>query len=54
MRGGGEPDMHKVAALRKELADNLDVYEYILTKQPFIGGDVIHWFLFRIKLICMI
>ncbi len=42
MRGGGEPDMNKVAALRKELADNLDVYEYILTKQPFIGGDVIH------------
>ncbi len=40
MRGGGEPDMNKVASLRKELSDNLDVYEHILTKQPYIGGQV--------------
>lgn len=37
---GGEPDMAKVAALRKELSDNLDVYEHILSKQSYIGGDV--------------
>ncbi len=37
---GGEPDMAKVAVLRKELSDNLGVYEEILSKQPYIGGQV--------------
>ncbi len=45
---GGEPDMAKVAALRKELGENLDVYEYILSKQPYIGGEVKFLFLDRI------
>ncbi|CAF1556123.1 unnamed protein product [Rotaria sp. Silwood1] len=36
---GGEPDMNKVAQLRSELAENLDVYEKILTKQSYIGGE---------------
>ncbi len=48
---GGEPDMSKVAALRKELGDNLDVYEYILSKQSFIGGEVRHEFMYRIEFI---
>ncbi len=42
---GGEPDMAKVAVLRKELGDNLDVYEYILSKQSYIGGEVRHSFI---------
>ncbi|CAF1008444.1 unnamed protein product [Rotaria sordida] len=36
---GGEPDMAKVAQLRKELSENLDVYEQILSKQSYIGGE---------------
>jgi len=43
---GGEPDMAKVATLKKELADNLDVYEYILSRQSFIGGEVKYRFFF--------
>jgi len=45
---GGEPDMVKVAAIRKELSDNLDVYEHILSKQPYIGGQVKALFLYDI------
>jgi hypothetical protein len=45
---GGEPDMAKVAALREELAENLDVYEYILSKQSYIGGEVKALFLYGI------
>ncbi len=37
---GGEPDMNKVATLRKEFAENLNIYEQILSKQPYIGGEV--------------
>ncbi len=48
MRGGGEPDMTKVTALRKKLSDNLDVYEQILSKQPYIGGQVQALFLYDI------
>ncbi|CAF3110096.1 unnamed protein product [Rotaria socialis] len=36
---GGEPDMNKVAELRRDLAENLDVYEKILSKQPYLGGN---------------
>ncbi len=50
---GGEADMSKVAALRKELSDNLDVYEYILSKQSFIGGEVRHGFMYRIEFISL-
>jgi len=48
---GGEPDMAKVAVLRKELGDNLDVYEYILSKQSYIGGEVRYSFIDRILFI---
>lgn len=37
---GGEPDMEKVANARRTLGENLDVYEKILSKQQFIGGEV--------------
>lgn len=37
---GGEPDMSRVAELRKELAANLDVYNHVLSKQQYIGGNV--------------
>ncbi|CAF2778973.1 unnamed protein product [Rotaria sp. Silwood2] len=36
---GGEPDMAKVTQLRRDLSENLDVYEKILSKQPYIGGQ---------------
>ncbi|CAF3308005.1 unnamed protein product [Rotaria sp. Silwood2] len=36
---GGEPDMNKVAGLRRSLAENLDVYEKMLSSQPYLGGN---------------
>jgi hypothetical protein len=48
---GGEPDMAKVATLRKELGENLDVYEHILSKQSYIGGEVRHRFMDEIEFI---
>jgi hypothetical protein len=33
--------MANVANLRKELSGNLDIYEQILSKQPYLGGQVI-------------
>ncbi|CAF5021494.1 unnamed protein product [Rotaria sp. Silwood1] len=36
---GGEPDMNKVAELRRDLAENLDVYENILSSQSYLGGN---------------
>jgi glutathione S-transferase len=40
MKGQGEPDEAKVAAFRTQLNTNLDVYEKILSKQPYLAGDV--------------
>jgi len=40
MRGTGEPDEVKVASLKQQLNTNLDVYEKILTKQPYLAGEV--------------
>ena len=37
---GGEPDMSKVADLRLDLGKKLDIYEKILSKQPYLGGEV--------------
>ncbi|CAF4651846.1 unnamed protein product, partial [Rotaria magnacalcarata] len=37
---GGEPDMNKVAQLRGQLSEVLGVYEKILSKQSYIGGEV--------------
>lgn len=47
---GGDPDMNKVAALRRDLSENLDVYEKILSKQPYLGGDVSIICLYQINL----
>lgn len=40
MRGQGEADEERVASLKKQLNTNLDVYEKILSKQPYLAGDV--------------
>ncbi|CAM4797011.1 unnamed protein product [Rotaria magnacalcarata] len=37
---GGEPDMNKVAQLRGQLSEVLGVYEKILSKQSYIGGEI--------------
>ena len=39
-KGLGEPDEAKVASLTQQLNDKLDVYEKILSKQPYLGGQV--------------
>ncbi len=39
MRGTGEPDEVKVASLKQQLNTNLDVYEKILSKQPYLAGE---------------
>jgi glutathione S-transferase len=38
--GLGEPDEAKIAQFKEELASKLDVYERILSKQPYIAGQV--------------
>ncbi|CAF0761425.1 unnamed protein product [Rotaria sordida] len=38
MKGQGEPDEVKVASLKATLNANLDVYEKILSQQPYLGG----------------
>jgi hypothetical protein len=38
--GRGEPDEIKIAQFKEELISKLDVYENILSKQPYIGGHV--------------
>ena len=40
MKGEGESDEAKVASLKEKLNANLDVYEKILSKQPYLAGDV--------------
>jgi hypothetical protein len=40
MRGQGEPDEEQVASFKQKLNTNLDVYEKILSKQPYLAGDV--------------
>jgi glutathione S-transferase len=40
MKGLGEADPAKVAALKQTLNEKLDVYEKILAKQPYLGGQV--------------
>ncbi|CAF1000318.1 unnamed protein product [Rotaria sordida] len=37
---GGEPDMNKVAELRRDLAKNLDVYDQILSTQSYLAGNM--------------
>ena len=38
--GKGEADETKVASLKEQLGNKLDVYEKILTKQPYLAGQV--------------
>jgi glutathione S-transferase len=40
MKKLGEPDETRVAALKEQLNAKLDVYEKILSKQPYLGGHV--------------
>jgi glutathione S-transferase len=40
MKGQGEPDEEQVASFKQKLNTNLDVYEKILSKQPYLAGDV--------------
>lgn len=39
-KGLGEPDEAKVTAFREQLNAKLDVYDKILAKQPYLGGQV--------------
>jgi hypothetical protein len=40
MLGRGEPDEAKIAQFKEELVPSLDVYEKILSKQPYMAGQV--------------
>jgi glutathione S-transferase len=40
MKGEGEADEDKVASLKQQLNTNLDVYEKLLSTQPYLAGDV--------------
>ncbi len=40
MLGRGEPDEAKIAEFKEELIAKLDVYEEILSKQPYMAGQV--------------
>jgi len=39
MKGLGEPDEARVASLKEQLNAKLDVYEKILSKQPYLAGQ---------------
>jgi len=39
MKGLGEPDETAVASLKEQLNTRMDVYEKILSKQPYLGGQ---------------
>ncbi|CAF4685521.1 unnamed protein product [Rotaria sp. Silwood2] len=36
---GGEPDMNQVAEFRRDLGENLDVYEKLLSEQSYLAGN---------------
>lgn len=40
MKGLGESDEARVATLKQQLSEKLDVYEKILSKQPYLAGQV--------------
>ena len=40
MKGQGHADEEQVASLKKQLNTNFDVYEKILSQQPYLGGDL--------------
>ncbi|CAF0760120.1 unnamed protein product [Adineta ricciae] len=39
MKGLGEPDEARVATLKQQLSEKLDVYDKILSKQPYLAGQ---------------
>ena len=39
MKGLGEADQEKVASFKQQLNANLNIYEKILSKQPYLAGD---------------
>ena len=41
----GESDETRVAQLEQQLSDKLDVYDKILSKQPYLAGQVIERFM---------
>ena len=40
MKGLGESDEARVATLKQQLSEKLDVYDKILSKQPYLAGQV--------------
>ena len=40
MLGSGETDEDRVNELKEQLNDKLDVYEKILSEQPYLAGEV--------------
>jgi glutathione S-transferase len=40
MKGLGEADEARVASLKEQLNSKLDVYDKILSKQPYLAGQV--------------
>ena len=40
MKGEYEADEAKVASMKEQLSKNLDVYEKLLSKQPYLAGEV--------------
>ncbi len=40
MLGRGEPDEMKIAQFKEELNAKLDAYDRILSKQPYMAGQV--------------
>ncbi len=44
----GEPDETKVNQLKEQLNEKLDVYEIILSKQPYLAGQVTKRFFIKI------
>jgi hypothetical protein len=45
MLGRGKSDENKIAQFKKELMAKMDVYEKILSKQPYMAGQVSRTFL---------
>jgi glutathione S-transferase len=48
----GEPDEDKVTELKTALNEKLDVYETILSNQPYLAGEVSERFTFELFVYC--
>jgi len=49
----GEPDEIKVNQLKEQLNEKLDVYEIILSKQPYLAGQVTKKFFIKFYMISL-